>query len=151
MGIRFATPEDFDSCVELLPKAWNSSRMKARVGYLLMSRSALVDTDHDGSVNGFFLLEIDFFDEKTLYLRTAVVRENRRRSGVGTALLKYSLEYAKNNNFRRIFLDALEGNEQITRDGVEKFGFKQAGYIDNMHDEGGKYFIYSLRVADYVQ
>lgn len=145
MEVRMSRPEDFDACVKILPPRWQKPRMKARVGYLVMSRSALVAVEAD-SVIGFALMETDFFDDNSLYLRTVAVDSDRRRSGIGTRLVESVIGHARTLGVRRIFFDGLERQDEISRNGAEKLGFKPAGYVDNMHDEGGRYNIYSLPV-----
>jgi GNAT superfamily N-acetyltransferase len=149
-----ARPEDFDECVEILPEEWQISPMKARLGYLLMSRNAIIAMDDNGKVDGFVELEIDFFDNNTVYLRTGVVRPEKRNQGIGTALLDSAIAYARGLGARRIFTDVIGetdfeiiGVRDATITGLNNRGFEVAGYIENMHDESdARYEVYSLPI-----
>jgi len=150
MKIRIARPEDFDCCVDIVPQDLLTSRLKARLGYLIMSRSALLAVEDDNltAVIGFGLVEHDFFDDNGMYLRTVVVKEDQRNSKVGSKLLEAAVEYAKRLGARRLFFDTYAETEEASKRAGESSGFKPSGYIENMHDEGGRYNIYSLPVFD---
>jgi ribosomal protein S18 acetylase RimI-like enzyme len=49
-------------------------------------------------------------DIKTLYIDDICVDENHRRKGVGEALYKYVVEYAKENNYYNITLNVWNCN-----------------------------------------
>jgi N-acetylglutamate synthase-like GNAT family acetyltransferase len=145
MDFRSGRPEDFDQCASLLEDAWDSPRQRARLGYLLMSRSAIVGVDQR-TVGAFALLENDFFCGNTMYIRTAVVRKDLRNAGAGTALLEACVNAAKIREMRRVFVDTYAPSEAVSAKILRKSGFEVVGDVENLHDEGGTYRIYSLPI-----
>jgi predicted N-acetyltransferase YhbS len=149
MQYRTLDPGDFDSCVSILPSPFQYSHFKAMLGYLAIRRQGIVAIDDSGDVAGFLTYDEEFLAGRAMYFRTLLVRENARRQGIGLNLTKVGLRIARNRDVRRIFLDTLPGADSLADSHIiipeaEKLGFKPAGHILNMHDEGGKYEIYSL-------
>jgi ribosomal protein S18 acetylase RimI-like enzyme len=153
MQYRVIDPGDFDSCVSILPAAFQSPHFKAKLGYLSIRRTGIVAIDDSYSVAGFLTYDEDFLDGRAIYFRTLIVRENARRQGIGLNLTRAGLKIARKLEARRVFLDTLTGSDSLADSHIiipeaEKLGFKPAGHILNMHDEGGRYEIFSLSLID---
>jgi GNAT superfamily N-acetyltransferase len=152
MQYRIIDPGDFDSCVAILPAAFQFPQFKAKLGHVAIRRSGIVAIDDSFNVAGFLTYDEDFLDGRAIYFRTLLVREDARRQGIGLGLTRAGLQVARRLEARRVFIDTLNGPDSLADSHViipqaEKLGFKPAGHIENMHDEGGRYEIFSLSLV----
>lgn len=54
-------------------------------------------------------------DEDTCYISYLAVEENYQNKGIGTALIKFACDYAKDLNFKRVCLEVDYGNKRAKK------------------------------------
>ncbi len=98
--------------------------------------------ESDSEILGLLYFDRKFFDiaeDNNWFLTQITVREDSKRKGVGEKLLRYFLGFAKENEAKHIFLDALESN-LASFQLIKKLGAQDAGYLDFGNGERRNFF-----------
>ena len=67
--------------------------------------------------------DIDVPDNEVISLHTLCVNINYKRRGIATEMMRYAVSFARENGFKAVRLDVIDGN-----DGANKF-YKSAGFV----------------------
>lgn len=136
MVIRKAESGDFRDVFELIKALWSyndynyGTTLKTYCDILTEKNSFAYVVEEDSEIIGFF--HGDFFPTlwmcgDTCYLSGIITRDDRRRRGIGTAMLDCVTELAREKRCKAIILDS-----GIPRTGAhefyERYGFERSCY-----------------------
>ena len=138
------TIEDLENISKLLTTEfddfWNYNILKQELqsdtSHLFVSKNE--QEDIVGFVGVQFVL-----DEANI--TNIVTKKNCRNQGIGSALLKYIIEFSKNNNMSSITLEVNENNKYAIKL-YEKFGFKTIGLRKNYYNGTENAIIMTLKI-----
>ena len=132
MALRPATLDDIDSLVSFDHVA---QRSPARVTFVRegVERSDCLIAERNGAIVGFLILGRFFGHD---FIDLVYVREEARRSGVGSALIAH----AESKCGEKLFTSTNLSNKSM-QSLLEGRGYALSGYVDNL-DEGDPELIY---------
>jgi len=99
---------------------WTKKMIKNEFNNKLTLVLGILNKKNKELVGYSFLFTI--YDE--LHINNFAVKKNHRRSGLGEKLLKYIIDYSKENNYTRIMLEVRPSNTAAVKL-YHKFGFKE--------------------------
>lgn len=125
-------PEDLSKCFSFWDFQDNTSkRTRITEELILGKRNMFVYTVKGSYIAG---LSISSINLDLAYLSYLVVKEEYRDNGIGSKLIDYAVEYARNNGYKEICLQVESDNVRVINLYIKK-GFGRGHIVDNGRTE----------------
>jgi GNAT superfamily N-acetyltransferase len=125
--VRFATMEDFEWCASLDDHINNEMlRRKIEASEILLAETS-------GHLMGY--LRFDYFWSSIPYIALIRVREDRRKQGIGRAMLAFLENHAIERGVD-IILSSSQANEAEPQAWHRHVGFEECGILNGINEDG---------------
>lgn len=136
LEIRLAALGDLPRVVSIGTRATDPDRRQRVADALVLGECWVAESE--GEVLGYAVVNTGFFEQPFVWL--VVVAERFRRRGVGSALMRHTLDRFPD---RKVFTSTNQSN-RAARAMMESLGFERAGQIEHL-DEGDPELVYVRR------
>jgi predicted N-acetyltransferase YhbS len=129
----------------MAPDAWSMFAQDIANVYGRLSDGEIIVAEREGVIVGTVTMFRDWrgAQDGTLALRMLAVPPTERNSGVGSALLDWAVEEARDHDKRRVVMTAMQAMDAM-RDIAVKKGFERAMELDHEPAPGVRVEGYSL-------
>ncbi|MGQ9507084.1 MAG: GNAT family N-acetyltransferase [Candidatus Bathycorpusculaceae bacterium] len=137
INVRMATLKDLNSVLELERK--NAQQTKEDLQALFRSdnpneKCCFFVAEHEGKIVGYSRMHLYRWNNSA-YITTVLVDAEHRRKGIGTHLLKFMENFARQRKARVLMFDTSTDNAPALQL-YFKNGFKICGYNDKIYENG---------------
>lgn len=131
MKVKIATEQDIEQLIPIikeLRKHRTAEQLREMLSQQMKDRFQVIfigDDKHVYAMAGFRTMEV-MFSGKTLYVDDLITHPDHRKNGYGGTLLRWMIQYAKDNEYDHFSLDS--GNERkdahrlYTKHGLDVIG-----------------------------
>ena len=124
--LRFAESNDLDFCIKMDYKHINEAAMKKR-----LEEKMIIIAEVDRKPVGY--LRMEFLWLKIPYIGLIVVIKAYRKKGVGSAMIKFLVDYLIKNEYNVLYSSS-QINEPEPQAWHRKIGFEECGFIAGINE-----------------